>query len=159
MIDIYFTIKGTFYAIVYWTMMKILYLIYFFLYVMYHHFSHKFQFSDILSFLSQLFEVVKELYKFQFTIFILHQHWKIKDNNIQLWQQKQPYFAIFWSIDNKNTCQYLSTIKAKLHSSIIFQKQHSIFYHIVNKSAQVEEADFGSCLLSCYTLMKPNKSV
>ena len=47
----------------------------------------------------------------------------------------------------------------KLHSSIIFKKKHSICHHNVKKSAQGEEANLESFLLSCYTLMNPNKSV
>ena len=34
----------------------------FFLYVIYHHFSHKFRISDLFSFLSQFFKAFKELY-------------------------------------------------------------------------------------------------
>ena len=41
----------------------------------------------------------------------------------------------------------------------MFQNQHSICHHIVNKSSQVEKADIESCLLSCYTLVNPNNSV
>ena len=40
-----------------------------------------------------------------------------------------------------------------------FLNQHLICHHIVNESAQGEEADFEIYFLSCYTLVKPNKSV
>ena len=42
---------------------------------------------------------------------------------------------------------------------LFFQNQHLICHHIVNKSAQGEEDDLESFLLSCYTLVKPKKSV
>ena len=51
--------------------------------------------------MSQSFEEVKELYKVHFPNFDLHHHWKIQDNNNQLWQQNQPSFAICLSIGKK----------------------------------------------------------
>ena len=40
-----------------------------------------------------------------------------------------------------------------------FRNQHLICHRIVNKSAQREEEKFKRMLLSCYNLVKPNKSV
>ena len=42
---------------------------------------------------------------------------------------------------------------------LFFWNQHIIFCHIVNKSAQGEEVDFLSCLLSVYNFVEPNKIV
>ena len=51
-------------------MMIMVYLIYIFLYVIYHHFYWKFWFSDLLPFLSQHLESVKGSHKVPFPIFI-----------------------------------------------------------------------------------------
>ena len=72
-------------------------------------------------FLSRFFEAVKELYKLLFSVFI---------NRINL------YLLFVGHEVRKNTCQCLSTIKVKLHSSIVFPKRYSICHHIDNKSAQ-----------------------
>ena len=40
-----------------------------------------------------------------------------------------------------------------------FQNQHLIWNRIINKSAQGEEANFESCLLSCYNFVNPDKIV
>ena len=39
------------------------------------------------------------------------------------------------------------------------KRKHSICHHIVIKLSQGQEVDFKSCLLSCYNLVNPNKSV
>ena len=53
------------------------------------------------------------------------------------------------------------TINNQIKTTLIKknQSQHSIFHHIINKSAQVEEAYLERCILSCYTLVNPNNSV
>ena len=71
-------------------------------------------------FLSQFLGAVKELHKVRFSIFI-------NRTNLHLLFVSQQV--------RKNTFQFLSTIKVKLRSSIIFTKTYSIYHHIVNKSA------------------------
>ena len=117
-------------------------------------------FESIVSFyLSHNFRSSQRIIWGSFYNFDLHQNCKIKVKNIRLWQQKNPHLLFFGQSVRKNRCRWLSTIKAKLHSYICFQNQHLIFHRIVNKSAQGEEANFGSSLLYCYTLVKLNKFV
>ena len=80
-------------------------------------------FKSVISwyFSSQFFKAVQELYKVQFPILI-------NRTNIRLLSVGQQVI--------KNTCQCLSKIKVKVHSSIIFPKKHSICHEIFNKSAQ-----------------------
>ena len=40
-----------------------------------------------------------------------------------------------------------------------FRNQHLICHHIINMSAQGEENNFESCLLSCYNVVNRDKSV
>ena len=58
----------------------------------------------------------------------------------------------------KNVNDYQQSRKNYTYK-LFFLNQHLICHHIVNKSAQGEEGYFESFLLSCYTLVKPNKSV
>ena len=122
-------------------------------------FSQKNCISDLLSFLSQFFEAVKELHNFPFPILIYTIIGKYKIRIINFGSRTNLYLLFVGQYVRKNICQCLSMIIAKPHSSMIFQKQHSICRHIFNKSEQGEKIDLKCFKLSCYALVKPNKSV